>query len=185
MAKHDSRRRRHGQSQSQTHDQARTQARGKGRGQHGPAVPNGLDSVFGVHAVRALLERGESPKELWVQEGDAGRRLSELVDTARSRGARLRSVPREELDGLSQGASHQGIVAFCPPLAPEGALLVSESGLGQAGELGQLEEIGVTAFLLGESLMSAADPGAALAGQLIMFGCTDHETSRPTNQSCS
>ena len=87
MAKHDSRRRRHGQSQSQTHDQARTQARGKGRGQHGPAVPNGLDSVFGVHAVRALLERGESPRELWVQEGDAGRRLSELVDTARSRGA--------------------------------------------------------------------------------------------------
>ena len=55
-----------------------------------------------------------------MQEGDAGRRLSELVDTARSRGARLRSVPREELDGLSQGASHQGIVAFCPPLAPEG-----------------------------------------------------------------
>ena len=120
MAKHDSRRRRHGQSQSQTHDQARTQARGKGRGQHGPIAPNGLDSVFGVHAVRALLERGESPRELWVQEGDAGRRLSELVDTALSRGARLRSVPREELDGLSQGASHQGIVAFCPPLAPEG-----------------------------------------------------------------
>jgi indole-3-glycerol phosphate synthase len=53
------------------------------------------------------------------------------------------------------------------PLAPEGALLVSESGLGQAGELGQLEEIGVKAFLLGESLMSAADPGAALAGLLV------------------
>ena len=60
MAKHDSRRRRHGQSQSQTHDQARTQSRGKGRGQHGPAVPNGLDSVFGVHAVRAVSRESQN-----------------------------------------------------------------------------------------------------------------------------
>jgi len=78
-----------------------------------------LDGVFGVHAVRALLERGESPRELWVQEGDAGRRLAALVDVARGRGARLKSVAREELDALSHGASHQGIVAFCPPLTPE------------------------------------------------------------------
>ncbi|WP_257721109.1 23S rRNA (guanosine(2251)-2'-O)-methyltransferase RlmB [Halomonas huangheensis] len=82
------------------------------------ATPNGLDSVFGVHAVKAMLERGESPHEMWVQEGDAGRRLAELIDTARSRGARLKAVPRDELDRLSQGASHQGIIAFCPPLAP-------------------------------------------------------------------
>nr|WP_300306769.1 23S rRNA (guanosine(2251)-2'-O)-methyltransferase RlmB [Halomonas sp.] len=84
-----------------------------------PATPGGLDSVFGVHAVRALIERGESPREVWVQDGDAERRLADLIDTVRSRGARIRHVPRDELDRLSQGASHQGVVAFVPPLVPE------------------------------------------------------------------
>ncbi|MBY5924625.1 MULTISPECIES: 23S rRNA (guanosine(2251)-2'-O)-methyltransferase RlmB [Halomonas] len=72
-----------------------------------------------MHAVRAMLDRGESPRELWLQEGEAGRRLHDLVELARQRGARVKAVPRDELDRLSQGASHQGVVAFCPPLAPE------------------------------------------------------------------
>lgn len=76
--------------------------------------------MHGVHAVRALLDRGEAPRELWIQEGDAATRLSELIECARSRGARVVAQSREVLDGLSQGAAHQGIVAFCPPLAAEG-----------------------------------------------------------------
>jgi len=82
-----------------------------------PAVPGGLESVFGVHAVRALIERGESPRELWVQEGSAGERLAELVEAARAGGARVQRRPRDELDRLAQGAAHQGIVAFAAPLA--------------------------------------------------------------------
>ncbi|MCL7939795.1 23S rRNA (guanosine(2251)-2'-O)-methyltransferase RlmB [Halomonas sp. ATCH28] len=85
-----------------------------------PAPPGGLDAVFGVHAVRALLDRGEVPREVWVQEGSAGTRLAELVEVARQGGARLHSRPRDELDRLAQGASHQGIVAFATPLAFEG-----------------------------------------------------------------
>lgn len=46
-------------------------------------------------------------------------RLHDLVELARQRGAHVKAVPRDELDRLSQGASHQGVVAFCPPLAPE------------------------------------------------------------------
>ncbi|HSH47334.1 MAG TPA: 23S rRNA (guanosine(2251)-2'-O)-methyltransferase RlmB [Halomonas sp.] len=83
------------------------------------AAPGGLEAVYGVHAVAALLARGEVPRELWVQEGDADRRLAELVEQAEAGGARIRRRPREALETLSQGASHQGLVAFCVPLAFE------------------------------------------------------------------
>ncbi|WP_280546081.1 MULTISPECIES: 23S rRNA (guanosine(2251)-2'-O)-methyltransferase RlmB [unclassified Halomonas] len=85
-----------------------------------PAPPGGLEAVYGVHAVRALLDRGEVPREVWVQEGSAGTRLAELVEVARQGGARLQSRPRDELERLAQGASHQGIIAFATPLAFEG-----------------------------------------------------------------
>ncbi|WP_052383920.1 23S rRNA (guanosine(2251)-2'-O)-methyltransferase RlmB [Litchfieldella xinjiangensis] len=82
--------------------------------------PAGLDSVYGVHAVRALIERGEAPRELWVQEGGAMSRLTDLTEHARRMGARVVSQPRETLDELAQGASHQGVIAFCAPLVAEG-----------------------------------------------------------------
>jgi 23S rRNA (guanosine2251-2'-O)-methyltransferase len=84
-----------------------------------PAVPGGLDAVFGVHAVRALLERGEAPRELWVQEGEAQQRLSSLVEIARQAGTHVQSRSRDELDRLARDGAHQGIIAFAPPLAFE------------------------------------------------------------------
>lgn len=97
-------------------------------------VPGGLDSVFGVHAVRALLERGEAPRELWVQEGQAGSRLETLVAQARDAGARLVTQPREVLDELAGEAAHQGVIAFCPPLTAqsEEALMLRLGGWQQA-----------------------------------------------------
>ncbi|WP_234260125.1 23S rRNA (guanosine(2251)-2'-O)-methyltransferase RlmB [Halomonas sp. MCCC 1A11062] len=83
------------------------------------ATPGGLDAVFGVHAVRALLARGETPRVLWVQEGDAQQRLAELIEQARRGGARVEQHPRDELDRLAREASHQGVVAFAAPLAFE------------------------------------------------------------------
>ena len=68
-------------------------------------TPDGLDHVYGVHALESLLGRGESPQELWVQQG-AGNRLKELVATAQSGGARIREQPRDVLDQLTQGAAH-------------------------------------------------------------------------------
>jgi indole-3-glycerol phosphate synthase len=41
--------------------------------------------------------------------------------------------------------------------------LISESGLGDARELAELESLGVRGFLIGETLMAAASPGRALA----------------------
>ena len=46
--------------------------------------------------------------------------------------------------------------------APPGALLVSESGLGTHADLRRLKSLGYRGFLVGETLMRAADPAAAL-----------------------
>ena len=48
------------------------------------------------------------------------------------------------------------------PLAPRDALLVSESGLNESADLRRLREQGFHGFLIGESLMRARDPEAAL-----------------------
>lgn len=45
---------------------------------------------------------------------------------------------------------------------PEGCLAVSESGIKSAAEIALLADLGYHAFLIGESLLLAADPGAKL-----------------------
>jgi indole-3-glycerol phosphate synthase len=49
---------------------------------------------------------------------------------------------------------------------PKEVIAVSESGLKTAADLARLKALGYRAFLIGERLMSAADPGAALADLL-------------------
>ncbi|HSP62440.1 MAG TPA: indole-3-glycerol phosphate synthase TrpC, partial [Pyrinomonadaceae bacterium] len=48
------------------------------------------------------------------------------------------------------------------PIAPNGAVLISESGIEAAGDIRRLRSIGYHAFLIGESLMRADDPDEAL-----------------------
>lgn len=49
------------------------------------------------------------------------------------------------------------------PLAPAGAILVSESGISTRGHLEELKSAGFSAFLVGEHLMRAENPGDALS----------------------
>ncbi|WP_252107237.1 MULTISPECIES: 23S rRNA (guanosine(2251)-2'-O)-methyltransferase RlmB [unclassified Halomonas] len=98
---------------------SRRGTRGGSKGAAPVPVPEGLDQVYGVHALESLLERGEAPRELWIQQG-AGKRLNLLIERARTQGARLKEQPRELLDQLTAGAAHQGVVAFCAPLTAEG-----------------------------------------------------------------
>jgi indole-3-glycerol phosphate synthase len=47
-------------------------------------------------------------------------------------------------------------------ICPVDVTLVSESGFHTAAEIRGMEQLGVDAFLIGESLMREPDPGAAL-----------------------
>lgn len=48
------------------------------------------------------------------------------------------------------------------PLVPDDRLVVTESGIGEAGDVARLQNAGVYAFLVGEAFMRAEDPGQAL-----------------------
>jgi len=50
------------------------------------------------------------------------------------------------------------------PSIPDSCIVVSESGIKTAQEVAMLASWGVDAILIGEALMTAVDPGAALAG---------------------
>lgn len=52
------------------------------------------------------------------------------------------------------------------PSAPPDATVVAESGIDSLADIERLERAGIHAFLIGEALMRAADPGARLAGLL-------------------
>jgi indole-3-glycerol phosphate synthase len=52
------------------------------------------------------------------------------------------------------------------PLAPQGATLISESGISLASEIMHLRESGFSGFLIGTSFMKSGNPGAALAALL-------------------
>ncbi len=106
-------------------------------------------------------------------------RLRELLAAARAVAldALVEVHDRVELErALACGAELLGInnrdlhtfktdVAVTRALLPhtEGRTVVSESGLERAETLASLEAEGVHAFLVGEALMRARDPGAALA----------------------
>jgi indole-3-glycerol phosphate synthase len=48
-------------------------------------------------------------------------------------------------------------------LAPSGTVLISESGIKTADDVARLARAGYRGFLIGESLMRAADPAALIA----------------------
>jgi indole-3-glycerol phosphate synthase len=73
-------------------------------------------------------------------------------------GARLIGVNNRDLRSF---ATDLAVTERLAPLAPEGALLVAESGLSTPADLARLSRAGARAFLIGESLMRAADVAAA------------------------
>jgi indole-3-glycerol phosphate synthase len=81
------------------------------------------------------------------------------MDRAASLGATLIGVNNRNLRTFEVSVETSLALA---PLAPSEALLVSESGLRESADLRRLKEQGFSGFLIGESLMRAHDPGAAL-----------------------
>ncbi|MCL4819711.1 MAG: indole-3-glycerol phosphate synthase TrpC [Vicinamibacteria bacterium] len=75
-------------------------------------------------------------------------------------GARIVGVNNRDLRSLQVDLATAFALA---PEIPEDVIAVAESGLRSGSDLRRLREAGFDAFLVGESLMSAPDPGAALA----------------------
>ncbi len=62
--------------------------------------------------MREALRAGRAFDRVLIARGAGGPRLQEIIDLARERAVALRFEPREALDRASNGATHQGVVAF-------------------------------------------------------------------------
>ena len=77
------------------------------------------ETVYGLHAVRTLLERRPAAvRRLILQAGRTDRRAQELVELARARSIALETRPAPELDALAGGGVHQGAVARVESAVP-------------------------------------------------------------------
>lgn len=75
--------------------------------------------VYGLHAVRALLEkRPQAVRRLIVQANRGDRRATEIVELARAKGIAVETRSPQELDKLAGGGVHQGAVARVEPSQP-------------------------------------------------------------------
>ena len=86
---------------------------------------------------------------------------AEELQRAAAIGARLIGVNNRNLKTLQVDLETSLRLA---ELAPPDATLVAESGLRTRADIERLQTAGYRAFLIGETLMRAADPRAALAG---------------------
>ena len=70
-------------------------------------------AIAGIHSVRAALKHGgELVSEVWLERRRRDRRLAQLTELAREAGVTVRPVTRDQLDGASEGANHQGVLAW-------------------------------------------------------------------------
>ncbi len=84
-----------------------------------------------------------------------------------SLGADLVGINNRDLDRLTVDLRTTERLA---PLAPPGAILISESGISSHSDLVRLEACGADAVLVGEALMRALDPAAQLRELLAVGG---------------
>ena len=92
------------------------------------------ERIFGLHAVRTLLERRpQAVLGLTVQAGRQDQRLQTLLELARPHGIPVQTRAVAELDAAAEGGVHQGVVARVKPapVLDENALLDLVEGLGR------------------------------------------------------
>jgi indole-3-glycerol phosphate synthase len=82
------------------------------------------------------------------------------LERALACGARLLGINNRDLRTFRTSLAISEALAPC---VPADTLVVAESGIDQVADIERLERAGVRAFLVGETCMRAADPGAKLA----------------------
>jgi len=120
----------------------------------------GADAILIIVAALEDAEMAEIEAAALEREMDV---LIEVHDEAEmERATRLRSrligINNRDLKTFSTDLA---TTERLKPLAPEGTLLVAESGIGTHADLERLAQGGVRCFLVGESLMRQADVEAA------------------------
>jgi indole-3-glycerol phosphate synthase len=81
------------------------------------------------------------------------------LETAAQIGAQLIGINNRNLNTFETSID---VTRRLMPAMPAGVTVISESGLRDPAELADLERLGVAGFLIGETLMVSAEPGAAL-----------------------
>jgi 23S rRNA (guanosine2251-2'-O)-methyltransferase len=77
--------------------------------------------AYGLHAVRALLERQpERVRKLWLQAGRDDARLAQVRTLAQEHGIRVETRPAVELDRMAGQGAHQGRLAESGPAPQQG-----------------------------------------------------------------
>ena len=69
-------------------------------------------AIAGIHPVLEALRAGHPTDRVLIARGAAGPRLQEIIELCRQRGVPLRFEPRDALDRVAHGATHQGVVAL-------------------------------------------------------------------------
>ena len=73
---------------------------------------NRVEIIFGIHAVsEALRSRPKSISHIAIARGRSDAKLQKIIEAARAAGVALRLEPRQALDRLSNGGTHQGVIA--------------------------------------------------------------------------
>ncbi|MDP6348869.1 MAG: indole-3-glycerol phosphate synthase TrpC [Chloroflexota bacterium] len=123
--------------------------------------------LMGADAILIIIAAMDNEAELLGLAGDLGLHcLVEVhdeheIERATAAGAKIVGVNNRDLRTFEADIA---VTERLGPHLPEGALLVSESGIKTPQQATRLAAVGMDAILVGESLVRAGDPAAALRG---------------------
>lgn len=72
--------------------------------------------VIGRHPVKEALKSDREINKLFIQEGQSGRPIEEIVQLAKKKKIVISNVPKSKLDTLSNHQNHQGVVLASSPV---------------------------------------------------------------------
>lgn len=80
-------------------------------------MTNDYEKVIGRNPVREALKSGRNINKIYIAGGETDHSLGLIAKQAREQGVFVQRTDRRKLDFMTAGASHQGVVALCSPIA--------------------------------------------------------------------
>jgi 23S rRNA (guanosine2251-2'-O)-methyltransferase len=80
-------------------------------------MTNDYEKVIGRNRVREALKSGRNINKIYIAGGETDHSLGLIAKQAREQGVFVQRTDRRKLDFMTAGASHQGVVALCSPIA--------------------------------------------------------------------